>query len=216
MRLRKKPWIDEAIREFSSFVYAEDTGTKDLGKAGWSRAFGREAPLYVELGTGKGRFISQMAVRHPDVNFIGVEAQQDVLYYAALKVKELELTNVRLLVFDINQIEDIFADGEVNRFFINFCDPWPKARHAKRRLTHVNFLEKYRRLLAEGGQLFFKTDNRSLFDFSLTQFSQAELVVKNLTYDLHQSGMDDNIMTEYEAKFSALGEKINRCEVSFG
>jgi tRNA (guanine-N7-)-methyltransferase len=119
------------------------------------------------------------------------------------------------LVFDINHIADIFAEGEVDRFFINFCDPWPKARHAKRRLTHVNFLEKYRSLLTAEGELFFKTDNRPLFDFSLEQFEVAKLTVKNLTFDLHNSGMEDNIMTEYETKFSGLGEKINRCEVSF-
>jgi tRNA (guanine-N7-)-methyltransferase len=169
----------------------------------------------VELGTGKGRFITQMALRHPEINFIGIEAQQDVLYFAALKVRELGLKNVKLLVFDINHIEDIFAEGEVDRFFINFCDPWPKARHAKRRLTYVSFLEKYRSLLTAEGELFFKTDNRPLFDFSLEQFEAAKLTVKNLSFDLHNSGMEDNIMTEYETKFSGLGEKINRCEVSF-
>ncbi|WP_110954824.1 tRNA (guanosine(46)-N7)-methyltransferase TrmB [Anaerosinus massiliensis] len=216
MRLRKKPWIDEAIVEFNAFVYKEPECIETIAQNGWEKMFGRKAPLYVELGTGKGRFITQMALRHPEINFIGIEAQQDVLYYAALKVKELGLTNVRLLVFDVNHIASLFTAGEVNRFFINFCDPWPKVRHAKRRLTHVNFLEKYRNLLAESGELFFKTDNRPLFDFSLEQFKAAKLPVRNVTFDLHQSGMEDNIMTEYEAKFSGLGEKINRCEVVFG
>lgn len=215
MRLRKKPWIDEAIQAFGDFVYTEKACEALVGNGGWARIFAREAPLHVELGTGKGRFISQMAARRPEVNFVGIEAVQDVLYYAALKVRELELGNVKLLVFDINQIEEIFTAGEVDRFYINFCDPWPKARHAKRRLTHVNFLEKYRRLLAPDGQLFFKTDNRPLFDFSLEQFDLANLSVDRLTYDLHASGMQGNVMTEYEEKFSKLGEKINRCEVSF-
>jgi len=215
VRLRKKPWIDKAILEFSDFVYATPESIETIVKGEWDKVFTRKAPLHVELGTGKGRFLTQMALRHPEINFIGIEAQQDVLYFAALKVRELGLKNVKLLVFDINHIEDIFADGEVDRFFINFCDPWPKARHAKRRLTYVSFLEKYRSLLTGEGQLFFKTDNRPLFDFSLEQFEAANLTVKNLSFDLHNSGMEDNIMTEYETKFSGLGEKINRCEVSF-
>lgn len=215
MRLRKKPWIDEAILDFSDFVYAKGTELGEEKKGQWNSVFGRPADLHVELGTGKGDFISQMAQRHPAVNFIGIEAQQDVIYYAAKKVKDLGLTNVRLLTFDINNIENIFAPGEVSRFYVNFCDPWPKARHAKRRLTHTSFLEKYRGLLKEGGKLFFKTDNRPLFDFSLEQFALANLKVEALTFDLHNSAMTDNVMTEYERKFSGYGEKINRCEVVF-
>lgn len=138
------------------------------------------------------------------------------MYYAAKKVKEQELKNVRLMVFNIEQIENIFAEDEVDRFYINFCDPWPKARHAKRRLTHISFLEKYRRLLKTNGELFFKTDNRPLFDFSLEQFALAGLKVDAVTFDLHNSEYQaENIMTEYERKFSGFGEKINRCEVTF-
>lgn len=215
MRLRKKPWIDEAILDFKDFVYDKSQVIGEEKKGQWNALFGRAADLHVELGTGKGDFISQMAQRHPEINFIGIEAQQDVLYYAAKKVKELELTNVRLLTFDINNIENIFSSGEVTRFYVNFCDPWPKAKHAKRRLTHVLFLEKYRTLLQSGGKLFFKTDNRPLFDFSLEQFAEAGLAVEALSFDLHNSSMTDNIMTEYERKFSGFGEKINRCEVVF-
>lgn len=215
MRLRKKPWIDEAILDFKDFVYDKSQPIGEEKKGQWEALFGREADLHVELGTGKGDFISQMAQRHPEINFIGIEAQQDVLFYAAKKVKELGLTNVRLLTFDINDIENIFNPGEVTRFYVNFCDPWPKAKHAKRRLTHVLFLEKYRTLLQAGGKLFFKTDNRPLFDFSLEQFAEAGLVVDALSFDLHNSSMTDNIMTEYERKFSGFGEKINRCEVVF-
>ena len=215
MRLRRKPWIDEAILEFSSFVYDKGAALGEEKKGQWAEIFGRQAPLHVELRTGKGTFISQLALRHPDVNFIGIEAQQDVLYYAAQKVAELGLKNVRLLTFDINQIENIFAPGEVSLFYINFCDPWPKARHAKRRLTHTSFLEKYRKLLIPGGKILYKTDNRPLFDFSLEQFELAELGVERLTFDLHKDQDETNIMTEYERKFSGYGEKINRCEVIF-
>ncbi len=215
MRLRRKPWIDKAIHEFDDFVSSKDQPLGEEQKGNWSEIFGRKAPLHVELGTGKGDFISQLAERHPEIDYIGIEAQQDVLYSAAQKVQEKGLKNVRLLVFDINNIEEIFAPGEVDRFYVNFCDPWPKARHAKRRLTHVNFLEKYRQLLAKGGALFFKTDNRPLFDFSLEQFELAGLQVRDVSYDLHAENRPDNIMTEYERKFSGFGEKINRCEVTF-
>lgn len=216
MRLRRKPWIDEAIHDFDDFVFPQDRPASEEQRGKWnSDVFKREAPLFVELGTGKGDFISQLAQQNPDKNFIGIEAQQGVIYPAAKKVRALDLPNVRLLVFDINDIEKIFAEREVAGFYINFCDPWPKARHAKRRLTHVSFLERYRKLLAVNGKLVFKTDNRPLFDFSLEQFEEAGLTVENVSYDLHAENPVDNIMTEYERKFSGLGEKINRCEVWF-
>lgn len=215
MRLRRKPWVDEAIHEFDAFVFSRDMELGEEQKGHWQDIFGRKAPLHVELGTGKGDFISQLAAKHPEINFIGIEAQQDVLYSAAKKIAASELSNVRLLVFDINNIENIFAPAEVDRFYINFCDPWPKKRHAKRRLTHVGFLEKYRRLLKKTGELHFKTDNRPLFDFSLEQFAEAGLKTRDVSFDLHAENRPDNIMTEYERKFSGFGEKINRCEVIF-
>ena len=215
MRLRRKPWVDKAIHDFDDFVFPKDAPASEEQQGRWAEVFGREAPLYVELGTGKGDFISQMAEREPGVNFIGIEAQQDVLYAAAKKVAAMELKNVRLLVFDIHEIERIFAPGEVDRLFLNFCDPWPKKRHYKRRLTYRGFLEKYRHLLKQGGELHFKTDNRPLFDFSLKEFEAAELPVRDVSYDLHAENRPDNIMTEYERKFSGFGEKINRCEVIF-
>ena len=215
MRLRRKPWVDEAIHKFDDFVMSREQEFGEELQGTWQKAFGRPAPIYVELGTGKGDFISELAQRLPEINFIGIEAQQDVLYSAAQKVRERELSNVRLLVFDINHIEKIFAPGEIARFYINFCDPWPKKRHAKRRLTHVGFLEKYRQLLQPPGELHFKTDNPSLFEFSLGQFREAGLQVRDISYDLYSEQREDNIETEYERKFSGLGEKIHRCEVVF-
>ena len=215
MRLRRKPWVDEAIHDFDDFVFPKDRPAGEEQKGSWRQVFGREGRLYVELGTGKGDFISQLALRHPEVNFIGIEAQQDVLYSAAKKVRALGLTNVKLLVFDINNIENIFAQHEVDQFYINFCDPWPKARHAKRRLTHIGLLHRYEKLLKKPGRLIFKTDNRPLFDFSLEQFAEAGLAVEDVSFDLHSENRPDNIMTEYERKFSGFGEKINRCEVVF-
>jgi len=205
LRLRRKPWVDQAIHDFDDFVFPKDNPASEEQKGKWAQVFDRQAPLHVELGTGKGDFISQMALRHPDINFIGIEAQQDVLYMAAKKIRELGITNVKLLVFDINNIETIFSEGEVDQFYINFCDPWPKARHAKR----------YSKLLKHPGKLVFKTDNRPLFDFSLEQFEEAGLQVDDVSFDLHAENRPDNIMTEYERKFSGFGEKINRCEVTF-
>lgn len=232
MRLRKKPWVSSALKDYHDIVLIKDllcaktleegtTLSEELYRTGesmkgqWEKIFGRKAPLHVELGTGKGKFISQMAERHPEVNFVGIEAQQDVLYYVAQKVREKKLTNVRLLVFDVNHLLEIFGEKEIDRLYINFCDPWPKVRHAKRRLTHTEFLDKYKVVLADGGEIFFKTDNRSLFDFSLEQFAQRNLQIDNLTFDLHNSDFMDNVMTEYETKFSGLGTPINRCEIKF-
>lgn len=181
----------------------------------WQEIFGGKGPLHVELGTGKGSFISEMAVRRPEVHFVGIEAQRDVLFYAAQKVRAAEAGNVRLLVFDINNLLEIFAPGEIDRLYINFCDPWPKSRHAKRRLTHSSFLAKYRQVLKPGGQLFFKTDNTPLFAFSLEEFAAFGLKVDNVNFDLHNSDYQENVMTEYEAKFSGQGYKIHRCEVTF-
>jgi tRNA (guanine-N7-)-methyltransferase len=212
LRLRRKPWIGEALEEYRDIVYKNPD---DRVRGCWQGIFGDNKPLYVELGTGKGRFITEMAARHPDINFIGIEAQADVLYYAAKKAREKGLTNIRLLVFDINHITDIFAPGEVGLFYINFCDPWPKNRHAKRRLTHAGFLEKYRSILPMNGQIFFKTDNEKLFEFSLNEFAGAGLRLGNIALDLHNSRMEGNVMTEYEEKFSKLGMKIYRCEVTF-
>ena len=218
MRLRNKPWVSKAIAEYD-FVYPKEKPADETQKGRWREVMGvgPDTRLYVELGTGKGDFITQLAARDPEAIFIGIEAQQVVLYSAAKKLKAMEppLTNVRLLVFDINNLEKIFAPGEVSGFYINFCDPWPKARHAKRRLTHRSFLARYGEILAPGGKICFKTDNRPLFDFSLEEFRETGLRVEDVSFDLHAEDRPDNIETEYERKFSRFGEKINRCEVYF-
>ncbi len=209
MRLRRKPWIDEAIKEYESFVYLAQC---DTHKGAWNASFARpDAPLWVELGTGKGSFISQMAQLHPEVNFIGIEIQIGVIYYAAKKCAAANLSNVRLLRADVARLEELFAPGEVDRFFINFCDPWPKKRHAKRRLTYRAFLDRYARLLADGGRLDFKSDNAGLFDFTLEEFQLRQWPLSEVTYDLHHSGIRNEAMTEYEVKFSAKGQPIFHC-----
>lgn len=216
MRLRKRPWIDKAILEFKDFVFLKDSFEPTELKGHWRDIFNRNAPLYVELGTGKGRFINQLALQYPEVNFLGIELQQDIIYYAAQKAAKAKLTNIRLAVFNINAIDSLFAEDEIDRLYINFCDPWPKKRHAKRRLTHINFLIKYQKILKSSARLFFKTDNRDLFDFSLEQFKEADCKTSAITYDLHNdTPIIGDVMTEYEEKFSGFGEKINRCEVTF-
>ena len=206
MRLRKKPHTDEKLQAFADFVTVGEVQPiiKDPARE-----------LYVELGTGKGDFITQIAERNPQINFIGLEVEATCVLAAARKVREKNLFNVRLIVFDINNITEIFSEHEIDRLYINFCDPWPKKRHAKRRLTHVRFLEMYRQILKPSGEIYFKTDNRGLFDFSLEQFSLAGCEVRDVTNNLHENEPPENIRTEYENRFSAEGVPINFCVVKF-
>ena len=206
MRLRKKPHTDEKLKQFENFV---TVGEVEPIKKDSARK------LYVELGTGMGEFITQIAERNSQINFIGLEVEKTCVLSAARKVREKNLINVRLIVFDVNNIAELFAAHEVDRLYINFCDPWPKKRHAKRRLTHERFLEMYRQILKVGGEIYFKTDNRALFDFSLEQFALAGLEVRDVTNDLHANEPPENIRTEYENKFSAAGVPINFCIARF-
>lgn len=215
MRLRRKPWTDEAIKEFSSFVFTKDSPASTSERGMWRQIFGGAEKLFVELGTGKGDFITTMAARDTLSAYIGIEAEQSVLYTAAKKVAAMRLFNVRLLTFDASRLIDIFAPGEIDAIFLNFCDPWPKKRHEKRRLTNRRFLEIYRSLLRPGGRLFFKTDNAALFDYSLDEFLASGMTVEGVTRDLHAAPPPDNVETEYEKRFRALGVKICRCEAAF-
>ena len=211
MRLRKKPHTLEKLENFSDFV---TTAKIDSSRAGqWKKIFGNENPLYVELGTGKGDFICAMAEKNPQINFVGLEMEAEVVLKAARKIDEKNLSNVKIIVFNVNNIEEIFAENEIDRLYINFCDPWPKKKHAKRRLTYITFLQKYKKILKHGGEIHFKTDNRALFDFSLEQFELASLKVNEISYDLHAEEPPENVRTEYENKFSAAGVPINRCVV---
>ena len=207
MRLRKKPHTDEKLQNFIDFVTVGDVEPIKKFSAN---------ELHVELGTGKGDFITQIAERNPQINFIGLEVEATCVLAAARKVREKNLSNVRLIVFDVSNIAEIFSEHEVDRLYINFCDPWPKKRHAKRRLTNIKFLEQYKKILKVGGEIFFKTDNRALFDYSLEQFALAGLEVHDVTNDLHSSEPPENIRTEYENKFSEQGVPINFCVVKFG
>ena len=209
MRLRRKPWIDEAILEFGDLVSplgADPT----VNKGRWQEVFYSSNPIHLEIGTGKGDFIRGMAEKNPNTNYIGIEMQQGVIYFAAKKLADAGLKNVRLLVFDASKLVELFAPGEIKRLYLNFSDPWPKARHAKRRLTSQTFLRRYQNILPASGEIHFKTDNRGLFDYSVEEFRALGARLTELTYDLHADAalMEDNVMTEYERRFSGYGAKI--------
>ncbi|MGN1084946.1 MAG: tRNA (guanosine(46)-N7)-methyltransferase TrmB [Lachnospiraceae bacterium] len=207
MRLRN---VKGAREEIAVSEYVTQNPQELKGK--WKEYFGAEAPLYVEIGMGKGKFITTLAGMHPEICYIGVEKYASVLIRAIEKKKAREdLTNLTFLAVDAADLPDVFAAGEVDRIYLNFSDPWPKDRHAKRRLTSKEFLARYERFLKPSGEICFKTDNRALFDFSLEEAKEAGWELTEVTYDLHHSPYaEGNVMTEYEEKFSALGNPICR------
>lgn len=211
MRLRHIPYARELIEERSDIVL---TSFQDIaGK--WSEIFGNRNPIHVEIGMGKGLFLFEMARQHPECNFVGIERFDSVLVRALEKLCENPVPNVRLLCMDALKITEYFALGEVGCIYLNFSDPWPKERHAKRRLTHAQFLKRYETILAKTGELWFKTDNRVLFEFSLQSFNEYGLLFDSLSLDLHAEEPVWNVRTEYENAFGAKGCTIYRTSVGF-
>ncbi len=209
MRLKNIPGSREAIAA-SEYVIPE-TGMGEVWpeRGHWHEIFGNESPIRIEAGMGKGTFIMELARQNPDINYIGIEKYSSVLLRAVQKQEQAQLPNIRFIRMDAEYICDVFAPGEVDRIYLNFSDPWPKDRHAKRRLTSRQFLARYEQILKDGGQVEFKTDNVDLFAFSLEEVPEAGWHLLAETRDLHASCMNTgNIMTEYEQKFSALGQKI--------
>ena len=178
--------------------------------------FGNNNPIFIEVGMGKGQFITSLAALHPEINYIGIEKYSSVLIRAIEKQEDLQLPNLKFLRFDAEYLPDIFAPGEIAHIYLNFSDPWPKDRHAKRRLTSEGFLNLYNTILSADGYIQFKTDNRDLFDFSVETAENSPIWnIKELTYDLHHSEfLEGNIMTEYESKFVAEGKPICRFVLS--
>ena len=211
MRLRNIKGAREAI-EASPYVILDPENYKGR----WHEVFGNDHLLRLEVGMGKGQFIMEQARRHPEVNFIGIELYSSVLIRALQKMEEEELPNLKFLRIDARTLPECFAQGEVDRIYLNFSDPWPKDRHAKRRLTSRQFLARYDQVLKSDGIIEFKTDNRPLFDFSLEEAKEANWHIDLCTYDLHHEEdlMQDNIMTEYEARFSAQGNPIHKMIIS--
>lgn len=211
MRLRNKPWASEEIKNNPNIIIPNPKETK--GK--WKELFGNDNPIYVEVGTGKGKFLIGMGQLHPDINFLGIEKYDSVIITAMERAIENNLSNVKFLKEDVMEIMDFFEEGEISRVFINFTDPWPKNRHAKRRLTHESFLEMYAKILVRNGKVHLKTDNQGLFEYSLHSFSKYGMTLNNVSLNLHKSDYEGNVMTEYEEKFSAKGMPIYRCEAVF-
>ena len=211
MRLRNKPWAKDALAAHPEMVIQNPAEWKGR----WHERFGNNNPIHIEIGSGKGQFVSGMARQNPNINYIGIEIQESVLVVALEKALAADVPNLQLLHVNGGQVTDYFEDGEVAQIYLNFSDPWPKKRHAKRRLTHESFLVGYEKVLPPFGELHFKTDNRGLFEYSLASLSQFGLVLKQVWLDLHQVEFPGNVMTEYEEKFSAKGHPIYRVEVIF-
>ena len=206
MRLRNITGSREVIAE-SPYVVPEDTLEACPGT--WHEIFGNDHPIHIEIGMGKGRFLHTLAKQNPQINYVGIEKYSSVLLRAIQKMEEDELPNLKFIRMDAEDIDKVFGKGEVDRIYLNFSDPWPKDRHAKRRLTSPEFMAVYDSVLAPEGTVEFKTDNRGLFDYSLESIPAAGWTVKAHTFDLHHSDMaEGNVMTEYEIKFSAKGQPI--------
>ncbi|MBU3192810.1 tRNA (guanosine(46)-N7)-methyltransferase TrmB [Clostridium algidicarnis] len=205
MRLRKKWWARPELEQSKEVI----TEPKLL-KGNWKEEFKNNNPIYLELGCGKGKFIGTQAQANKDINFIGIDLKDEVLVYALRKVNEVEreVDNIRLIPLEIAFIEEVFDKNEIDRIYINFCNPWPKLSHNKRRLTHSRFLERYKTFLQPESEIWFKSDDKDLFDASLEYFNESGFELLYHTYDLHNSDFKENVMTEYEEKFRSKGMKI--------
>ena len=205
MRLRNIPGADAAI-ENSDFCIKNP----EEQKGNWQAQFPSKQPLHIEIGMGKGRFIMDMAALHPEINYLGIERYSSVLLRALQKMEINPLPNLKFICMDAADVEEVFAEGEVDRIYLNFSDPWPKDRHSKRRLTSRQFFARYDNILAKDGRLEFKTDNQDLFTFSLEEIPEAGWHLDASTRDLHNDPVlnEGNVMTEYEEKFSSMGNPI--------
>lgn len=206
MRLRNIPGADEVVSN-SSYCIQEPVELKGR----WHEFLENDNPIHIEVGMGKGRFIMDLAALHPDINYIGIERYTSVLLRAVQKIEENPLPNVRFLCIDAATLPEIFGKGEVDKIYLNFSDPWPKDRHARRRLTSHEFLDRYNEFLAADGCIEFKTDNQDLFTFSLEEIENSPIWhLDASTRDLHHDEVmnQGNVMTEYEEKFSSKGNPI--------
>lgn len=209
MRLRNIKGAREVIAGSHYVVHEEE---KQAGS--WHKIFGNDHPIHIEIGMGKGKFIMALAKRNPHMNYVGIEKYSSVLIRALDKMEREEkpLKNLYFIRMDAENITNVFAKDEVDRIYLNFSDPWPKDRHAKRRLTSKEFFDRYNKILSPKGRVEFKTDNRVLFDFSVESVKEAGWKLKAVTYDLHhdETLVQGNIMTEYEERFLALGNPIHK------
>ena len=213
MRLRNVPGSREAIAESNLAI-----NEPQVLKGKWNEEFGNNNPIRIEIGMGKGRFITQLALENPDINYVGIEKYSSVLIRAIEKCQDIEVPNLRFIRMEAEYICDVFNKEEVDRIYLNFSDPWPKDRHAKRRLTSKQFFERYDNILKKDGVVEFKTDNKELFEFSLEEVEEAGWNLEASTFDLHHNEemVQGNVMTEYEEKFSSMGNPICKMVISRG
>lgn len=212
MRLRHIKGAEQEIAA-SPYVVQDPQGLK--GK--WHTLFGNENPIRIEVGMGKGKFIMELAEKNPDINYVGIERYSSVLLRGLQKRADLELSNIYFMRLDALELAEVFGQGEIDRIYLNFSDPWPKDRHAKRRLTSDRFMPVYDKILKRDGKLEFKTDNQDLFRYSLESIPAAGWKVEEQTFDLHHSDMaEGNVMTEYETKFVSEGKPICKLIASRG
>lgn len=202
MRLRKKHWAIPEMRE-RPFVLFE---TEDL-KGNWKREFGNNNDIHVEIGCGKGDFVVEIARRNPETNYVGIEVETNALVYATRKIEEAELKNVRIIPMDAKDIDEVFEEGEASKIYINFCNPWPKNRHHKRRLTYPSFLKRYKKILRKDSLLVLKTDDQDFFTDSLKYAKDEDLEILEKTRDLPRDYLG-NIVTEYESKWRSIDKPI--------
>ncbi|BDR74947.1 tRNA (guanosine(46)-N7)-methyltransferase TrmB [Clostridium tetani] len=202
MRLRKKWWARPEM-EASSLVI---TNPKEY-KGKWMEEFKNNNSIHLELGCGRGGFMQEKALKNPNINYVAVDLKDEILIYVLRKLKEKEIENVKIVPLNIAFISEVFEKDEIEKIYINFCNPWPKLRHNKRRLTHNKFLDDYKKFLKNQGEIWFKTDDIGLFEDSQEYFKESGFSIEYITYDLHKSDFKDNIMTEYETKFTSMGMK---------
>lgn len=205
MRLRHKPWAHEFLQEHPELVVTE---TEQV-KKNWEKRFGNDQPIHLEVGTGKGKYLSDNSIKHPDINFIGMEMYESVLATGVQRALFKQPENLAFIHGDVRHLMEYFDPSSVETLYINFTDPWPKKRHEKRRLTHPDFLELYQQVLVPGGTIQMKTDNQGLFEYSLSSLSTFGFTLEKVRLHLHESEeAKENVMTEYEEKFYAKGEPI--------
>ena len=207
MRLKNVKGAGEKIK---LSPYVVDNPSDYKGK--YNKLFNNNNPIYIEIGMGKGTFIVNNALKYPDINFIGIEKYDSVMVRATEKVEDMNLNNLKFIRMDANNIGDIF-DKEIDRIYLNFSDPWPKVRHEKRRLSSSNFLNKYDNIFNKNKRIVMKTDNRKLFEYSVMSFVNYGYKINEISLDLHNDDIKDNINTEYEIKFSDLGYPIYKIDV---
>ena len=209
MRMRKKKNLESRLAACAPVMEGQPARLRGA----WHTLFGEKRSLHLEIGCGKGRFVNELARRHPEVNFVAIEREEGALVVATEQAMVQNLPNLRFISFDAAALGEIFAPGEVDRIYLNFSDPWPPNRQRRRRLTHADYLDVYDSILKKDGDLIFKTDNQRLFEWSLSSICEYGWLVQNICLDLHASAeAADNIMTEYEEKFSEQGFRIYRLE----